>query len=463
MLRLFLIVLTITAINVCAPRARAERSYSRAVAEQLEAGTKLLRENKLGDARQVFQRVVEVEPSCHEAWNNIGLTFYREGNLDKAGEAYMNAIELEPDFVPSITNLGAVRHQQRQLDKATQLYRLALELSGGKDPEIQYNYANVLRDQKDYPAAREHYRKSIALRPDFPAAHNGLGATYFCLKKFDQAEEEIKQAIKLKPDYALAYYHLGLLESARERYPEAIKAYEKSLHYEDRKDYADDTRAKIIRLKDLMKGSTSGPPLIAKTSPPMSSSSFASQGQSEQVETQLGNAVTKLERLLKSGSNDPKLWNNYGLLLLHEGPDKTDAAIKAFKTSIKLGQGKIYQAHYNLAQAYKNKGDYLSCEKECARAIEIARAQHQVCPLVHNLRAIVLKQKGQFESADHEYKLAIAHSMGKYPVFHYNRALLLEKTNKVKEAKQEYTNYIEKAPNGVNLMKAKLRRGLLGI
>jgi hypothetical protein len=74
-----------------------------------------------------------------------------------------------------------------------------------------------------------------------------------------------------------------------------------------------------------------------------------------------------------------------------------------------------------------------------------------------------MKQKNQLDSADQEYKLAIAQSMGKYPVFHYNRGILLEKMNKPKEAKQEYKFYIDKSPSGVNILKAKLRLGLLNI
>lgn len=441
-----------------------ESTYSREVAQQLNIGTMLLRESKLREARQAFQKAVELEPKCHEAWNNIGLTYYRQGNLDKAGDAYMSAIDIEPGFVPSITNLGAVRHQQKELTKATQLYKLALDLSDGRDPEIQYNYANVLRDQKDYKDAEEHYLKSIELRPDFPAAHNGLGATYFCQKKFVEAEREINKAIKLKPDYALAYYHMGLLQAARGKYPEAIKAYEESLEHEDRKDYANDTRDKISKLRELMKGSHSSlPPTVTiqgENSAPLQPSGMS--GAAQIFETKVSNAAKQMERLLKSGSNDPVLWNNHGLLLLHENnPDKIDEAIDAFKKSIELSKGSLYQTRYNLAQAYREKGDYKLSEQECNKALEIARTKGKTCPLAHNLRALLLKQKGQYDGADQEYKLAILQSMGKYPVFHYNRAILLEKMNRNKEAKQEYKFYMDKAPDGANFKRAQMRLALL--
>ncbi len=480
LLRQFLLILIFAAtIDLAQPAqagpadtyaAAGETTYSREVAQQLNIGTIMLRDSKLPEARAAFQKAVELEPKCHEAWNNIGLTYYREGNLDKAAEAYMNAIDIEPGFVPSITNLGAVRHQQRKLDKATGLYKLALDLSDGRDPEIQYNYANVLRDQKDYKNAQAHYLKSIELRPDFPAAHNGLGATYFCLKKFNDAEREINKAIKLKPDYALAYYHLGLLQAARGKYPEAIKAYEESLNHEERKDYADDTRDKIAKLKDLMNKGTvasSGPPMLTtfqseKIVAPLQPTGMS--GAAEIVETKVVNAAKQMERLLKNGSTDPILWNNHGLLLLHDStPGKLDEAIEAFKNSIKLSKGAVYQARYNLAQAYKEKGDFTASERECNKAIEIARSKGKICPLAHNLRAILMKQKGQLDGADQEYKVAIAQSMGKYPVFHYNRAILLEKMNKSKEAKQEYKFYMDKSPSGANYTKAKLRLGLLSI
>ncbi len=454
MLRALVILLLITAVSLFSP-AWADRTPSPEAAELLDKGNELLRQGQLVEARQLFQKAVEIDPQCYQGFNNIGLTYYRAGDLDKAGDAYMKALAVEPAFGASLTNLGTVRHQQKRLQEATNLYRLALRISEGKDYEIHYNLANVLRDRKDFEMAKKHYLESIKLKPNFPPSHNGLGATYICLRDLKEAEQEIHTAIKLKPNYSLAYYHLALIEQARKNYLAAITNFKQSLKFEDREDYKRDTQEKVARLEALIKeqkaAEAGGPPLLATTT----------SGNENETKKSLGSALKKFQNLLSTGSDDPVIWNNYGLLLLRLGSNKE--AVTALEKATKLDDGDLYQAHYNLAQAYKALSDYNNCERECKKAIEAASRHSKVCPLAHNLLAIILKQKGQLVKADQEYKLAIAQSMGKYPVLHYNRGILLEKQSKPKEAKAEYQEYITAAPNGVNVMKAKLRLGLLSM
>ncbi len=460
MLRAALVILVlVSAVSVVSP-AWADRPPVPEAAELLDRGNDLLRQGQLAEARQLFQKAVEVDPQCYQGFNNIGLTYYRAGDLENAGEAYKKALKLEPAFGPSVTNLGTVRHQQKRLQEATNLYRLALRISDGKDYEIHYNLANVLRDRKDFEMAKKHYQESIKLKDNFPPSHNGLGATYICLKNLKEAEQEIRAAIALKHDYSLAYYHLALIEQARKNYPAAVSNFKESLKYEERPDYKRDTQDKVARLEKLITeqkaaqlagNQDNGPPLLASASP----------ANEPETKKSLGGALKKFENLLSTGSDDPVIWNNYGLLQLRLGSYKE--AVKALLKATELGKGDLYQAHYNLAQAYKALSDQNRCESECKKAIDSASRNGKVCPLAHNLLAIVLKQKNQLAKADQEYKLAIAQSMGKYPVLHYNHGILLEKLNKPKEAKAEYLAYINAAPTGVNVMKAKLRLGLLSM
>ncbi|MEZ4535157.1 MAG: tetratricopeptide repeat protein [Cyanobacteriota/Melainabacteria group bacterium] len=188
-------LICLAALNSIQPTlAKATRQYQREVFVHLDQGSMLLESGQYQGARQEFQRAIELDPKCPDAFNNLGLTFYRTGDLENASANYMKALEIEPLFVPSLSNLAAVRYQQGKFSDAGNLYRLALRLANDKDPQLHYNLANVLRDDKDYSEAEVHYREAIRLKPDFAAAHNGLGATYYCLSDFDRAETEVKES-----------------------------------------------------------------------------------------------------------------------------------------------------------------------------------------------------------------------------------------------------------------------------
>ena len=347
------------------------------------------------------------------------------------------------------------------MSDAANLYRLALRLANDGDYQLHYNLANVLRDDKDYTEARVHYQQSIKLQPNFASAHNGLGATYYCLSNFSEAEKEVKKAIQLDPQYALAYYHLGLIQSAENKMKEALDSYDKSLKFEKNKAYAGDTRKKIAELKEIM-ASQSTPGTAASSG--SANSANASRVASYIETSQFGKAEDEIKALV-SGSykEDPSAWNTYGYVLLMQGEkSKAEASIGNFRKAIELSGGELIEAHYNLAQAFKKTGRWMSARKECQAAIEEARKQEKMCPLVHNLHGILLKHSGDFNGAENAYRVAIAQSLGKLPVAHYNRALVLEKLQKTREAAKEYQNYLRDAPAGVNARRARSRLKILG-
>src|SRR5690606_25811027 len=82
-------------------------------------------------------------------------------------------------------------------------------------------------------------------------------------------------------------------------------------------------------------------------------------------------------------------------------------------------------------------------------------------PLIHNLHGIIMKHGGDLKGAESAYRIAIAQALGKLPVAHYNRALVLEKLHKSRDAVQEYQNYLRDAPRGANAEKARRRVAML--
>ena len=324
-------------------------------------------------------------------------------------------------------------------------------LANEKDPQLQYNLANVLRDDKDYSEAEIHYLEAIKLKPDFAAAHNGLGATYYCLSDFDKAEQHINKAISLKKDYALAYYHLGLTLAAKGDAQRAIDAYEASLKFEKNSAYKKDTLAKIAELKGAAAKPNESAASVQKVGGSLDSvTSFMETGKFGKAEALLAAMVATKH------SRDASFWNTLGYCQLKQGlPAKVAQSVTNFKKAVELSDGRLIEANYNLANAYKKMGKWMSARKACNAAIDEARRQEKLCPLVHNLHGIILKHSGDLKGAESAYRIAIAQSMGKLPVAHYNRGLVLEKMKKTRDAVKEYKNYLRDAPSGANAARAR--------
>ncbi|HUD23256.1 MAG TPA: VWA domain-containing protein [Acidobacteriaceae bacterium] len=96
--------------------------------------------------------------------------------------------------------------------KARQEYEQGYRLLMGNDPQD----------------AVQHLAKSIALYPNFVAAHNALGSAYLSLGQNQLAHSEFTQAIALDDHLPNSYLNLGCAELALKQYPAAEESLRKA-------------------------------------------------------------------------------------------------------------------------------------------------------------------------------------------------------------------------------------------
>ena len=82
----------------------------------------------------------------------------------------------------------------------------------------------------DRPAeAQAAYARALALKPDFPDAHNNLGNTLKKWGQLDAAAQCYQRALALKPDFAEAHNNLGCVFRELGRPEEAAQCYQRAL------------------------------------------------------------------------------------------------------------------------------------------------------------------------------------------------------------------------------------------
>ena len=79
------------------------------VDQLLQQAKILLNENKLNDAKIIFQNIIKIDPTNYKAYNNIGAILLKLGDLDKAEENFRTAVELNPKFVVAHYNLEIIQ------------------------------------------------------------------------------------------------------------------------------------------------------------------------------------------------------------------------------------------------------------------------------------------------------------------------------------------------------------------
>ena len=224
----------------------------------IQQAVKAHQEGRLEEAQQLYQSILENQPTNLDANNNLGVILYNLGRLDEAETSYKKAIELKPDYAEAHFNLGNTLKALGRLEEAETSYRKVIELKPDY-AKAPFNLGNTLQALGRLDEAETSYRKVIELKPDYAEAHFNLGSilqgkaikleadhidayaklsfTQKDLNRFDEAEASYRKATELKPDYADAYNNLGATLLKLGRFDEAEKSYRKAISL--RPDYAD--------------------------------------------------------------------------------------------------------------------------------------------------------------------------------------------------------------------------------
>lgn len=96
----------------------------------------------------------------------------------------------------------------------------------------EFDRANALVKEGKHEEAIEHFRKAVAIFPQFLMAHNDLGAQLLEQGSFDEAEREFRHAIAIDPKAFNPQLNLGILLVRQQRFAEASDALRKALALE---------------------------------------------------------------------------------------------------------------------------------------------------------------------------------------------------------------------------------------
>ena len=266
-----------------------------------------------------------------------------------AAAVFANWPMLSSAWMQAVTegNLGAALQSEQRLDEAAAHYRRAIALR----PDYAAAYSNLgtaLRAQRRLDEAVAAYERAIALQPDFPDAHYNLANALTDQGKAGAAIEHFQIALRVIPGSAEVHNNLGIALAADGKPGEAAAEFRAALA-------ADPDSAKAHRnLGDLLAGSD------------------------RQAE-----AIDHLRRAAELVPGDAATHYDFGSVLLEAG--RLDEAIKEFRASLAIApasaqtlnnlgialgsQGKLDEAIAQFQGALKLRPDFADAQKNLTMAL----------------------------------------------------------------------------------------------
>ena len=180
----------------------------------IQLGRIYLKTNRPNDAEAKFRAALAVEPQSPEALQGLALSLDAE-KKPEALDAYKAYLAVRPQdtearsrFVHLLIEQGQTEAALAELDKAGAGHAPTVE-----DLKLR---ADIQIGQKKLAAAVATLKQAVAIAPNDPQLHGGLGRTYLQARDFPNAEKELKLALQLDrnnlsywKDLSSTYYLAG--------------------------------------------------------------------------------------------------------------------------------------------------------------------------------------------------------------------------------------------------------------
>jgi tetratricopeptide (TPR) repeat protein len=227
------------------------------------------------------------------------------------------------------------------------------------------NLAVSLQAEGRVDEATNHYRRAIAIRPDYAPAYNNLGSALRANGRPDEAVTIFEQALKLQPDYAEAHYNAGNALLSLGKPNDAIDHFRQALQ--------------------LTPGSADAHNNLGIA--------LASQGKLDEAIVQFGEA-------LRVDANSAKVHRNLGDALASKGA--LEAAIDHFRRAVQL-EPSDGAAHYDLGSVLLGAGKL----DEATAELQMALTYTPNSAEAHNNLGIALGSQGRLNEAIGQFQDAL--------------------------------------------------------
>jgi tetratricopeptide (TPR) repeat protein len=148
-------------------------------------GERLFAEGSPTEAKELFQRAIDLCPGNVQAWNNLAVALMTEGEVPGAKSALKKAIELKPDFLEARHNLAEVLGLEGRWGQAAKELQTILALKPDDLPTIRRlaqvyvslgkpEKAKTLLDNSDNLGAMKSFIDSLWLGIKFFTMAEGL-------------------------------------------------------------------------------------------------------------------------------------------------------------------------------------------------------------------------------------------------------------------------------------------------
>ena len=173
-----------------------DRMLTSDVLIHFNSGVSFYNQREFSKAIQAYQKVIELDPTYVEAYNNLGIIYQMIGDFERAFESYRESTNINPRYEKGYNNLGILLLLKGHNEEALEVFQKALAINSN-NIESHINLGILLKKKGEWEKAIESYRRALAINPLHGETHYNIALLYEQLENLELAISHYQQFIQL--------------------------------------------------------------------------------------------------------------------------------------------------------------------------------------------------------------------------------------------------------------------------
>lgn len=180
------------------------------------------------DNLTLYQTILERNPTCWLAHNNLATTLTEAGRMEEAIPHLERTLRLHPDYALAENNFGDALSRLNRPREAIPHFEKAVRLEP-RFFQAHNNLGTALMAADRLPESLTEFELALKHQPKYAEAEHNLGVALAKLNRTAVAIPHFERAVQLRPGYAEAELSWAIALMLSNRFPEAVPHFEKAI------------------------------------------------------------------------------------------------------------------------------------------------------------------------------------------------------------------------------------------
>lgn len=194
------------------------------VTELREQAAVYYKNGNYADTIKMYEQILEIEPNNAGIYADIAHTYRYWSKYEEAETFFLKAIVLSPNDAFLYTDLGKLYRNMGEYEKAEEAFHKSISIDPTLDSTYSYGLGYLYLEMQKYEQSEEMFLKAKELNPTGEMVFSGLGDLYREMGRYEESYAMYEKAFEINPD-SESYLGLGWLYMYQEKYQEAADTF----------------------------------------------------------------------------------------------------------------------------------------------------------------------------------------------------------------------------------------------